>query len=94
MPTNNVEGELLSHIGPGSPSGEVFRRYWVPVEISANLGGGRGPQYSGANNPLRLKILGEHLPGTYAEKVAVPAKNVLRIPTDMDFAPAASVAST
>jgi len=37
------------------------------------------------------KILGEHLPGTYAEKVAVPAKNVLRIPTDMDFAPAASV---
>lgn len=36
------------------------------------------------------KILGEHLPGTYAEKVAVPARNVLKIPTDMDFAPAAA----
>lgn len=36
------------------------------------------------------RILGEHLPGTYAEKVAVPARNVLRIPTDMDFAPASA----
>ncbi|HYU07181.1 MAG TPA: zinc-binding dehydrogenase [Thermoplasmata archaeon] len=36
------------------------------------------------------KILGEHLPGAYAEKVAVPARNVLKIPTDMDFAPAAA----
>lgn len=36
------------------------------------------------------RILGEHLPGTYAEKVAVPARNVLRIPTDMGFEAAAA----
>jgi len=36
------------------------------------------------------KILGEHLPGTYAERVAVPAKNALKIPTDMTFETAAA----
>ena len=40
---------------------------------------------------VEYKILGEHLPGAYAEKVAVPARNVLKIPTDMQF-PAASAA--
>lgn len=37
------------------------------------------------------KILGEHLPGTYAEKVAIPARNALKIPTDMNFESAAAV---
>jgi len=36
------------------------------------------------------RILGEHVPGTYAEYVAVPAKNLLPIPVDMDWAPAAA----
>lgn len=36
------------------------------------------------------KILGEHLPGTYAEKVAIPARNALKIPTDMNFESAAA----
>jgi len=36
------------------------------------------------------RILGEHLPGTYAERVAVPARNALKIPTDMAFEPAAA----
>ncbi len=40
---------------------------------------------------VEYKILGEQLPGAYAEKVAVPARNVLKIPTDMEF-PAASAA--
>jgi NADPH:quinone reductase-like Zn-dependent oxidoreductase len=39
---------------------------------------------------VEYRILGEHLPGTYAEKVAIPARNVLRIPTDMDFTPASA----
>jgi 5,5'-dehydrodivanillate O-demethylase len=56
----NEEEELLCRVGPGTPSGEVFRRYWLPVEISANLGGGRG-QFPGANNPLRISVLGEHV---------------------------------
>ena len=40
---------------------------------------------------VEYKILGEHLPGAYAERVVVPARNVLKIPTDMDYAPAAAV---
>ncbi|HYM40844.1 MAG TPA: zinc-binding dehydrogenase [Thermoplasmata archaeon] len=36
------------------------------------------------------RILGEHLPGTYAEYIAVPAKNLLPIPVDMDWIPAAA----
>jgi phenylpropionate dioxygenase-like ring-hydroxylating dioxygenase large terminal subunit len=57
---SNVEEESLVRVGPGTPSGEVFRRYWLPVECSANLGnyvrGGAGP-----NNPIRVKMLGEDL---------------------------------
>jgi NADPH:quinone reductase-like Zn-dependent oxidoreductase len=37
-----------------------------------------------------FKILGEHLPGTYAEQVAVPARNALKIPTDLGFEAAAA----
>jgi NADPH:quinone reductase-like Zn-dependent oxidoreductase len=36
------------------------------------------------------KILGEHVPGTYAEYVAVPARSLLSIPVDMDWPPAAA----
>ena len=57
---NNDEEELLVRVGPGTPSGEVFRRYWLPVEVSANLGMGRGA-FSGARNPIRVRVLGEDL---------------------------------
>ncbi len=36
------------------------------------------------------QILGEHVPGTYAEYVAVPARNLLPIPVDLDWAHAAA----
>ncbi|MPZ13859.1 MAG: Rieske 2Fe-2S domain-containing protein [Chloroflexi bacterium] len=58
--TNEDQGRLFQ-VGPGTPSGDVFRRYWLPVETSANLGGGRGPVVPSAKNPLRIKVLGEHL---------------------------------
>ncbi len=60
MPLSNVAEEELVRVGPGTPSGEVFRRYWLPVECSANLGGGRGA-FAGSNNPIRVQVLGEHL---------------------------------
>jgi phenylpropionate dioxygenase-like ring-hydroxylating dioxygenase large terminal subunit len=60
MPLENRDEEELIRVGPGTPSGEVFRRYWLPVECSANLGGGRAG-FAGANNPLRIQVLGEHL---------------------------------
>ena len=43
MLLNNTEMAEIFKLGPGTPSGEVFRRYWLPVETSANLDGGRGP---------------------------------------------------
>ena len=59
---SNQEEEALIRVGPGTPSGEVFRRYWLPVEVSANLGGGGGRGGAApANNPLKLQVLGEHL---------------------------------
>ena len=42
---------VLAHIGPGSPCGEFFRRYWHPVSLSSEVG----------ENPIPLKILGEDL---------------------------------
>ena len=42
---------VLAHIGPDSPCGEFFRRYWQPVSLSSEVG----------KNPILLKILGEEL---------------------------------
>ena len=42
---------ILAHIGPGSPCGEFFRRYWHPVSLSSEVG----------ENPIPVKILGEDL---------------------------------
>ncbi len=36
------------------------------------------------------RILGEHVPGMYTEYIAVPARNLLRIPVDMDWVTAAA----
>ena len=41
----------LTHVGPGTPMGELMRRYWQPIARSADLG----------KRPLRLTILGEDL---------------------------------
>jgi hypothetical protein len=29
--------ELLTKIGPGTPMGEMFRRYWVPAHLSEEI---------------------------------------------------------
>ena len=42
---------VLARIGPGSPCGEFFRRYWHPVFLSSEVG----------KKPIPLKILGEEL---------------------------------
>src|SRR5438552_1322248 len=55
------EEEVLIRVGPGTPSGEVFRRYWLPVECSANLGRFASGSNASANNPIRVKVLNEDL---------------------------------
>jgi phenylpropionate dioxygenase-like ring-hydroxylating dioxygenase large terminal subunit len=48
------ENELVTRVGPGTPLGEVMRRYWVPVALSSELA-----EPDGA--PLRVRLLGENL---------------------------------
>ena len=46
------ENERLMQVGPGTPAGELLRRYWHPVATSAEL----------AANPVKgVRILGESL---------------------------------
>ncbi len=47
------ENELLTRIGPGTPAGELLRRYWQPVALSEELPPG-GP-------PLPIRLLAENL---------------------------------
>ena len=46
--------ERLTRVGPGTPMGEVFRRYWMPAALSEEL-----PEPDGA--PVRVRLLGEDL---------------------------------
>ena len=46
------ENEKLTRVGPGTPAGELLRRYWHPIVVAAEL----------KDKPIkRLRILGEDL---------------------------------
>ncbi len=47
------ENEMLTRVGPGTPAGELLRRYWLPVSVAREL----TPE-----SPTKLvRILGENL---------------------------------
>ena len=48
------ENEILTRVGPGTPMGELFRRFWLPAALSEEL-----TEPGGA--PVRLRILCEDL---------------------------------
>jgi phthalate 4,5-dioxygenase len=48
------DNELITNTTPGSPMGELFRRFWLPVALSEEL---PGPDC----NPLRVTVLHEQL---------------------------------
>jgi phthalate 4,5-dioxygenase len=48
------ENERATRVGPGTPAGKLFRRYWWPLCLSTEL-----PEKDGA--PLRVRLLGEDL---------------------------------
>ena len=48
------DNELLTRVGPGTPMGELFRRYWLPALLSEEL-----PEPDCA--PVRVRLLGEDL---------------------------------
>jgi len=48
------QNDLLTQTGPGSPMGDVFRRYWIPALLAEEVA-----EPGGA--PVRVKLLGERL---------------------------------
>ena len=48
------ENEILTRVGPGTPMGELMRRYWMPAALSREL-----PEPDCA--PVRVRLLGENL---------------------------------
>jgi phthalate 4,5-dioxygenase oxygenase subunit len=48
------ENEILTRVGPGTPMGELFRRFWTPVMLASEL-----PVADGS--PVRVDVLGENL---------------------------------
>jgi phthalate 4,5-dioxygenase len=48
------ENERLCRTGPGTPMGEVFRRYWIPAILTEEIPEADCP-------PVKIKVLGEDL---------------------------------
>ena len=48
------DNELLTRKTPGTPMGDLIRRYWVPALLSEEI---PGPDCA----PVRVKLLGEEL---------------------------------
>jgi phthalate 4,5-dioxygenase len=48
------DNKLITEVGPGTPMGELFRRFWLPVVASEDMEDPDGA-------PVRLRILGEDL---------------------------------
>ena len=48
------ENELITRVGPGTPMGNLYRRFWLPVMVSSELPSADCP-------PVRLRVLCEDL---------------------------------
>ncbi len=48
------ENQRLTRVGPGTPAGNLFRRYWIPALLSSEVADPDGP-------PVRVKLLNEDL---------------------------------
>jgi len=48
------DNERLTRVGPGTPMGELMRRYWIPAAFSNQIAERDGP-------PIRVKLLCENL---------------------------------
>src|SRR5260221_114620 len=52
--TLREQNDFLTQTGPGTPMGDLFRRYWIPALLSEEVGEPDGP-------PVRVKLLSERL---------------------------------
>ena len=51
---SQTDNDRLTRVGPGTPMGELFRRFWMPALLSGQIAECDGP-------PRRLRLLGEDL---------------------------------
>ncbi len=51
LTSTGASNELLTRVGPGTPAGELLRRYWQPVAMTSELG----------ERPRLIRIMGEDL---------------------------------
>ena len=51
---NKEDNEFACRVGPGTPMGELFRRFWLPAMLPSELPKPDCP-------PVRLRLLGEDL---------------------------------
>jgi hypothetical protein len=52
--TTCEQNNFLAQTGPGTPMGNLLRRYWIPALLSSEIAEPDCP-------PVRLKLLGERL---------------------------------
>ncbi len=52
--TTREQNDFLTLTGPGTPMGELMRRYWIPALLSSEIPEPDCP-------PVRVKLLGERL---------------------------------
>ena len=45
------DNEILTRVGPGTPMGNLLRRYWIPACLSSEVDEADGP-------PVRVRLLG------------------------------------
>ncbi|MEJ2313165.1 MAG: zinc-binding dehydrogenase [Gemmatimonadales bacterium] len=91
---------LLPHIGGSDIAGTIAElgsevEGWEPgdrVVVDPGVSCGRCPACEADQAPLcpEYRIIGEHLPGGFAERVVVPARNLHGIPDGDPFAAAAA----
>ena len=48
------DNEILTRVGPGTPMGNLLRRYWIPACLTSEVDEPDGP-------PARVRLLGEDL---------------------------------
>jgi len=48
------ENEMLTRVGPGTPMGELMRRYWIPAAFSHQIAQPDCP-------PVQVRLMGENL---------------------------------
>ena len=82
---------VVESVGPGLESSGITPG--MEVVLNPGLSCGRCEECLAGRDNLcrRYAILGEHVAGGYAEKVSVPAANVLPKPRDMSFEQAACI---